>query len=259
MKFAARPVDRDGPEAEDQKAVVVRANLLLDLCANTGNSKEVFLVVVGKLQVLDFRRTEEEDSDDENEDGDDEPEPAQRVSQASLSSAKILLRLLALVQKRIRMKTPSRFLTSSLMSLLSMTTKASKQLPAGPLCDIVTQIVEFVASVTPSSTDSSADEDIAIQVKLIQAFITHGIEAFLTLPPDNATVAWWSSAWDHKVRPEKVVPKGHGDHGHGGAAALPDDTASRVAVGEVLVALLVSAEPFTSGSLFLTRISNSRL
>ncbi|KAK6543070.1 hypothetical protein TWF694_006994 [Orbilia ellipsospora] len=136
------------------------------------------------------------------------------------------------------MKIPSRFLVSSLMSLLSMTTKASRSLPTTPLCDIMDQIIEFVASVTPDP--KSSDADIPLQVKLIQAFITHGLEAFLTLPRDNATTIGWALAWDKKVRPEKVVPKytTKDGHTHPGAPTLTDSTQDKLAVGEVLVALL---------------------
>ncbi|KAK6359706.1 hypothetical protein TWF696_000848 [Orbilia brochopaga] len=240
LKFAARQVDRESEDAEEQKAVVVRANLLLDFCASHGNSKEAFLVITGKIKTLDFRRADEEDSDDEDED--EEPEAVtQRVSPAALSAAKVLLRLLTTVQMRLKMRTPSRFLATSLMSLLSMTTKASKSLPVGPLCDVMEQIIAFVASLTPKKEGLEAmDPDVPIQTKLIQAFITHGLEAFLTLPADNATVIGWSSAWDKRVRPEKVVPKGlTAEHNHGDKTPTqPDFTQTKVAVGEILVAFL---------------------
>ncbi|KAJ6260510.1 hypothetical protein Dda_4736 [Drechslerella dactyloides] len=253
LKFAARQVERESEDAEDQKAVVVRANLLLDYCAAHGNSKEAFLVVAGKIKTLDFRRADEDDSDDEDsdEDSDDEDDdaPPRKVSPAALSAAKILLRLLVTVQARLKMRTPSRFLATSLMSLLSMMTKASKSLPVGPLCDIMETIIAFVTTLTPKKEGLEAmDPDVPIQTKLIQAFITHGLEAFLTLPADNATVVGWSASWDKQVRPEKVVPKGmitsqtahdHGhDHDHAGAPTQPDDTQTKVAVGEILVAFL---------------------
>ncbi|EPS44728.1 hypothetical protein H072_1287 [Dactylellina haptotyla CBS 200.50] len=244
LKFAAIQVDRESEDAEDQKAVVVRANLLLDSCATVGNSKEVFLVITGRIKNLDFRATEDEDPDMEDDDDDDETgvtAPKQRFSPTALATAKILLRLLVMVQKRLKMNTPSKFLASSLMGLLSMTTKASRSLLTTPLCDIMDQIIEFVTSLTPDM--KSSDPDVPIQVKLIQAFITHGIEAFLTLPGDNATMIGWSSAWDKKIRPEKVVPK----HGTGGGHAHPglpglENAQDKLAVGEVLVAFLTLSD-----------------
>ncbi|KAF3914944.1 hypothetical protein ABW20_dc0109191 [Dactylellina cionopaga] len=246
LKFASRQVDREGDDAEDQKAVVVRANLLLENCANGGNSKEVFLVISGKIKNLDFRKVEEDSDSDEDDDDEEDYTPKQRVSPTALSTAKILLRLLGLVQRRLAMRTPSRFLATSLMSLLSMTTKAAKSLPTTPLCDIMDQIIEFVVSVTPAKPNStSSDVDIPIQIKLIQAFITHGIEAFLRLPKDNATVIGWSSAWDKKARPERVVPKGAAgaEHTHPGEPIPVDNAQDKLAVGEVLVAFLVSKIP----------------
>ncbi|KAK6345209.1 hypothetical protein TWF718_007136 [Orbilia javanica] len=242
LKFAARPVGKDSSDAEDQKAVAGRADLLLDQCAANGNSKEVFLVLTGKIKNLDFRKVpEEEDSDSEDgedEDGDEDFTPKQKVSPTALSTAKILLRLLVQVQKRLRMKTPSRFLATSLMSLLSMITKASKSLPLSPLCDTLGQIVEFVASLAPAKSDT--DVDIPIQVKLIQAFITHGVEAFLTLPRDNGTMIGWASAWDKKVRPERVVPKSSVDHTHAHPQGKgPTSNAQdKLAVGKVMAAFL---------------------
>ncbi|KAK6505132.1 hypothetical protein TWF481_007053 [Arthrobotrys musiformis] len=136
------------------------------------------------------------------------------------------------------MKTPSRFLATSLMSLLSMVTKASRSLPLPPLCDILGQIIEFVASLVPAKSDT--DADIPIQVKLIQAFITHGVEAFLTLPTDNGTMVGWASAWDKKVRPEKVIPQNSASHTHthpqGKGPA--DKTQEKLAIGQVMVAFL---------------------
>ncbi|KAF3939348.1 hypothetical protein ABW19_dt0205449 [Dactylella cylindrospora] len=249
LKFASRQVHRESKDAEAQKAVVMRANSLLDYCGNNGNSKEVFLVVAEKIKLLDFRRSGDdsdfEDGEDEEEDeGNEDIASKPRISGVSLSTAKTLLRLQALVQKRMRMKTPSRFLATSLMSLLSMTTKAARSLPIGPLCDVMNLIIEFVASITPTNIESPSDADVPIQIKLIQAFITHGIEAFLTLPADSVTTPGWASAWDKKVRPEKVVPKnlaaGHSHHNH--AASVPDDAQTKVAVGEVLVAFLTLSD-----------------
>ncbi|KAF3908615.1 hypothetical protein AA313_de0201205 [Arthrobotrys entomopaga] len=243
LKFAARQVDREGEDAEEQKAVVIRANLLLEFCASNGNSKEVFLVITGRIMNLDFRGTEEDfdledDEDDDEDEQDPDTAPKQRFSPTALATAKILLRLLTLVQKRLTMRIPSRFLVSSLMSLLSMTTKASRSLPTTPLCDIMDQIIEFVASVAPDP--KSSEPDTPIQVKLIQAFITHGLEAFLTLPRDNATMIGWARAWDNKARPEKVVPKytTKDGHAHPGIPTLTDSAQDNLAVGEVLVALL---------------------
>ncbi|RVD82626.1 uncharacterized protein DFL_007046 [Arthrobotrys flagrans] len=241
LKFAARPVGRDSPDAEDQKAVAVRADLLLDQCANNGNSKEVFLVVTGKIKNLDFRKVpEEEDSDSEDNEGEDDEDfaPKQKVSPTALSTAKILLRLLVQVQKRLKMKTPSRFLATSLMSLLSMITKASKSLPLTPLCDILDQIIEFVAPLAPAKSDT--DVDVPIQVKLIQAFITHGVESFLTLPKDDATMMEWASAWNKKVRPEKVVPKTSASHAHTHPQGKgPTNNAQdKLVIGQVMVAFL---------------------
>jgi hypothetical protein len=247
LPFAV-PQEPQSKEAEDAEstAVIKQANDMLDYLASNGNSKEVFLVVTGKIQSLDFRRPHDESDDEDEDDFDDEeddevPERDHKLSPAAFASAKVLLRLLSIIQKRIKTKKPSNFLTTSLLSLVSLITKASRSLPLSQLCEVIDLSIQFVETVIPKedTSDSAIAEDRPIQIKLIQAFITHSLESFLTLAKGHTTTLWWSAEWDEHIRPEKTVPSLIKEEYHGGTEAYRRGKDNRKTAQSVVNAILV--------------------
>src|SRR5207248_10975711 len=88
----------------------------------------------------------------------------------------ILIDLLKKIQPRIKTKKPSKFLSTSLISLLGVFISASGVLPTSKSCAILDEIHEFLQLVHPDEGDHASPEsssEFALQQKLLQAFNTH--------------------------------------------------------------------------------------
>ncbi|GIZ46971.1 hypothetical protein CKM354_001007300 [Cercospora kikuchii] len=145
-----------------------------------------------------------------------------------------LLSMLAILQTRIRTKAPSRFLSTTLQAILSSFSSAQSHRE-----EMVEAIVRLVKAVSGTSRptlptrkssgmlQSSAmakaqnaadpegpstveytDAEKAMQLKLLQSFITHVVEEYLlNLPPyDDVPGMGWCSRIMEKVHPERTIP-----------------------------------------------------
>ncbi|KAG8530247.1 uncharacterized protein KY384_004748 [Bacidia gigantensis] len=155
----------------------------------------------------------------------DRPETVDRIS--------ILLSMLAILHPRIKTKYPSRFLSTSLQSILlacssldgysaviELVLSFLKQLsgtkrPALPPRKSSASLATLQAAQSHSSapdpeanTDGIADGELEIQQRLMQSFLTFIAEVFLssaTLLEPNIGLSW-AERFHEKVQPQRIVP-----------------------------------------------------
>ncbi|KAL2075077.1 hypothetical protein VTL71DRAFT_19 [Oculimacula yallundae] len=186
----------------------------LDTIARLGNPREVVLKVTESLQLLDL----EEADEDEEEEGQDKDTTAGPSATEKFCT---LVNLLAILHPRIKTKNPSRFLSTSLMAILSS---------FRPSNEATLAVISFVHTISgkkrpslpgrssslniPSATSSSSgplapdpeaqDEEpteAAIQAKLLQSFVTHILEEYI-----NANTLDWAARLQEHFTPRMVVP-----------------------------------------------------
>lgn len=147
-----------------------------------------------------------------------------------------LLSMLAILHSRIKTKYPSRFLSTTLQAVLASFSNAPAHRE-----EMVEAIVNLVKSVTgiqrptlPSRKSSgmlksslmtsdvpaadpeaeasvdTSKEEVAMQTKLLQAFVTHVVEEYLVnFPPyDDVPGMAWCSRVMEKTHPERTIPDG---------------------------------------------------
>lgn len=183
----------------------------LNTIARLGNPREVVLKVTEALQLLDW------DEEDETEEQDalqkDVPTTAQRYC--------TLVNLLSILLPRIKTQYPSRFLSTSLISLLgsfrplpdttlavislvhTVSGKRRPPLPGRKSSSNVLQKAtgEKVETAPDPEAQSRVDpKESAIQKKLLQSFVTHVLEEFM-----NANSLEWSARLQEHYNPEKIV------------------------------------------------------
>jgi hypothetical protein len=183
------------------------AEQCLNTIARLGNPREVVLKVTEALHLLEL------DSADTNEEASGSSDPT------AIDKFCILLSLLSIVHPRIKTKYPSRFLSTSLMAILS-TFRPSNQATLAVISFVHTisgtkrpplpgrkssaKIPTTTSTSDPSAPDPEAqDEDpkeAAIQAKLLQSFVTHILEDYV-----NTNTLEWAARLQESFEPEKVV------------------------------------------------------
>jgi hypothetical protein len=214
----------------------------LTTIARLGNPREVVLKVTEALQILDMDSVEEDTSDDVAK----EPTDVDRFC--------ILINLLSILHPRIKTKYPSRFLSTSLMAILSafrpssqatlavisfVHTISGKKRP--PLPGRKSSLKIPTAPPNGANTDTSAPDpeaqeedpqEAAIQQRLLQSFVTHILEDYV-----NQNSLEWAARLQESFEPKKVVP------GKSLAEAFKEDpvlvTRDTIA-GQLVVRILIS-------------------
>lgn len=185
------------------------AEKCLNTIARLGNPREVVLKVIEALQFLYAH-----DEDEGEEDGTEPTGPS------TVDRFCILVNLLSILHPRIKTKYPSRFLSTSLMAILSAYRPSNQATLA---------IINFVHAVsgtkrpplpgrksslnipviqkdpsTASAPDPEAQEEdpkeAAIQKKLLQSFVTHVLEEYI-----NANTLEWATRLQESFNSERVV------------------------------------------------------
>ncbi|KAI4101170.1 MAG: hypothetical protein LQ345_007424 [Seirophora villosa] len=222
--------------------------------ARLGNPREVVLKVTELLEGLRIRDTNEEDQE-ENED--QEVVESSLQSQAEQSSGGTtdktstsphhdsptskdrtaqfcaLLDMLAILHPRIKTKYPSRFLSTSLQSVLSAYPTLMNDDEATDA--VLSFIKSFAGSKRPrlpprkssthisvqaeqgplsapdpeASEEPAAPEEQALQQRLLQSFLTFAAEVYMSALPsdDDEVVAMaWSSRLEEQVHPKRNIP-----------------------------------------------------
>ena len=183
------------------------AEQCLNTIARLGNPREVVLKVTEALQLLEL------DSADDAVEVDSKSEPT------VIDKFCILLNLLSIVHPRIKTKYPSRFLSTSLMAILStfrpsnqatlavisfVHTISGKKRPPLPGRKSSAKIPTTATPSDPSAPDPEAqDEDpkeAAVQTKLLQSFVTHTLEDYV-----NTNTLEWAARLQEYFEPDKVV------------------------------------------------------
>lgn len=223
----------------------------LQTVARLGNPREVVLKVTEALRMLDFdgegRAYGEQISSEEEVDGDEDDTESEAAPQTNAAKREIseqvllaahqfntLLSMLSILHPRIKTKSPSRFLSTSLQAVLASFSGASNHvdLLVWSVQDFLSVIISakpdsHAPAVPPRTTSNSGDnnvhpsartvdaqtanpgsQDAAIQQKLLQTFTTHAVQVFAPfLPPMHDVPGYgWSKQVFEKLNPEKVAP-----------------------------------------------------
>ncbi|KAI4167869.1 MAG: hypothetical protein LQ348_007596 [Seirophora lacunosa] len=222
--------------------------------ARLGNPREVVLKVT---EILEGLRTRDTTDDDQEEDEDQEVVESSLQSQAEQSSGGTtdktstsphhdtptsrdrtaqfcaLLDMLAILHPRIKTKYPSRFLSTSLQSVLSAYPTLMNEDEATDA--VLSFIKSFAGSKRPrlpprkssshisvqaeqgplsapdpeASEEPAAPEEQALQQRLLQSFMTFAAEVYMSaLPSDDEEVVAmaWSSRLEEQVHPKRNIP-----------------------------------------------------
>ena len=177
---------------------------------------------------VDPRNVQEEQQDDRrNEEGLHYP-PSKALRFC------VLLEMLAVLHPRIKTKYPSRFLSTSLQAILPAYAQLADSTDAFEA--VVGLMKELSGSRRPrlpprkasshipisedgkpqsapdpeAQSEAMTSEEIKLQLRLLQSFLTYVIEAYMSALSSNEDVVGmeWSSRLQEKLHPEKVVP-GH--------------------------------------------------
>ncbi|TVY39338.1 hypothetical protein LOCC1_G005103, partial [Lachnellula occidentalis] len=212
------------------------AEKCLSSIARLGNPREVVLKVTESLHILDLDAVEEghgvQDEDDKaakeedntaGEEGKIENTEKSTPEPTNVDKFCVLVNLLAILHPRIKTKYPSRFLSTSLMSILAAfrpsnqatlaviafvhTISGKKRPPLpGRQSSLNLSITATNASGSdPSAPDPEAHEDAdpqegAIQTKLLQSFVTHILQDYA-----NTNSLEWAARLQELFDPTKVV------------------------------------------------------
>jgi len=183
----------------------------LSTIARLGNPREVVLKVTEALQLLDLEETEANDEGKEK---------AVTAEPTSIDKFCTLIDLLSILHPRIKTKYPSRFLSSSLMAILSsfrpanqatlavisfVHTISGKKRPPLPGRKSSLSIHKVTDGTSgESAPDPEAQEEdpqeAAIQAKLLQSFVTYILEEYI-----NSNTLEWAARLQESFEPEKVV------------------------------------------------------
>ncbi|KAE9373974.1 DUF1760-domain-containing protein [Stipitochalara longipes BDJ] len=180
--------------------------------ARLGNPREVVLKVTEALQLLEL------DSEDEEKPG---GKPAEGSEPTPVDRFCTLVNLLSILHPRIKTKYPSRFLSTSLMAILSafrpsnqatlavisfVHTISGKKRPSlpGRKSSLKIPTVPDISQAGTSAPDPEAQEEdpkeAAIQAKLLQSFVTHILEEYI-----NGNTLEWAARLQESFEPSKVV------------------------------------------------------
>lgn len=189
--------------------------------ARLGNPREVVLKVTESLHILDLDASAEDDVADE-ETAEEDKKNGTEAEPTSIDKFCTLVNLLAILHPRIKTKYPSRFLSTSLMSILAafrpsnqatlavisfVHTISGKKRPPLPGRQSSLSISRTLsgAQSDPSAPDPEAHEDpepqeAAIQNKLLQSFVTHVLQDYVNTNPLE-----WAARLQESFEPTKVV------------------------------------------------------
>jgi hypothetical protein len=200
------------------------AEKCLGSIARLGNPREVVLKVTESLHILDLDAVEEKHNavEEDNAAGDEgKKEYAEAAEPTSIDKFCVLVNLLAILHPRIKTKYPSRFLSTSLMSILAafrpsnqatlavisfVHTISGKKRPPLPGRQSSLSIKTLNGSQSEmSAPDPEAHEDAdpqegAIQTKLLQSFVTHILQDYA-----NTNSLEWAARLQESFAPTKVV------------------------------------------------------
>jgi hypothetical protein len=189
------------------------AEKCLTAIARLGNPREVVLKVTEALQLLEL--------DTKDKEGKPEGEKAEQSESTPVDRFCTLISLLSILHPRIKTKYPSRFLSTSLMAILSTfrpsnqatlavisfvhTISGKKRPPLpGRKSSMKIPTIPNDTQVGTSAPDPEAQEEdpqeAAIQAKLLQSFVTHVLEEYV-----NANPLEWAARLQESFDPSKVV------------------------------------------------------
>lgn len=192
------------------------AEQCLGTIARLGNPREVILKVTEAMQTLDL------DSEGSKEDNGGTSSAQQLAEPMEVDKFCTLVNLLSILHPRIRTQFPSRFLSTSLMGILSayrpsnqatvavtsfVRTISGQKRPAlpGRKSSMKIPTASTGSDSDPSAPDPEAQaeqpDDAAIQNKLLQSFITHILEDYV-----NSNPLEWAARLQESFEPNKVVP-----------------------------------------------------
>lgn len=216
--------------------------------ARLGNPREVVLKVTEALRLVDFSAIEQEEDDDdealaratdnailsdeESVTGESSVEHAHTSSKAPLPIVQFeaLLSMLSVLHPRIKTKFPSRFLSTSLQSVLSAYGEAGPS--TGELTPAVTKFIKTLSgtkrphlpprtssfSLSSSNNTAPAPDPEAskespspaednLQKRLLQSFLTHVLEDYMdSFSFDDTPGLSWASRVHEKLHPERNIP-----------------------------------------------------
>lgn len=167
--------------------------------------------------------------------------PSLHISSKVCLQTDTLLSLLPILHPRIETKYPSRFLSLTLQTVLARYTDTTRLLPSSHVDEITRSIVRHIGALSDktrpalpprqSSRDDSSGapivpdpegeingkatdrrpskEEFGIQKRLLQSFITHVVEEYLSSinPVNDVPGLAWSVRFQEKAHPEKIVPE----------------------------------------------------
>ena len=185
----------------------------LTTIARLGNPREVVLKVTEALQLLELATEDQEEKP--------EGETAEGSESTSVDRFCTLIGLLSILHSRIKTKYPSRFLSSSLMAILSAfrpsnqatlavisfvhTISGKKRPPLpGRKSSLKVPAIATESQAGTSAPDPEAQEEdpkeAAIQARLLQSFVTHILEEYV-----NANSLEWAARLQEAFEPSRVV------------------------------------------------------
>jgi hypothetical protein len=222
--------------------------------ARLGNPREVILKVTESLRLIEYDHVDDDDDTDAPPQGADSntyplktaapqegttaPTQAQELPPPlplPVQQFVALLSMLAILQTRIKTKSPSRFLSTTLQAILASFSNAGTY--REEMIEAIVKLVKAVSGVQrpalPSRKSSgmsipvamteasnAADpegpnvveytaEEKAMQMRLLQAFITHVLEEYMLnlAPYDQVPGMAWCSRIMERVHPERTVPE----------------------------------------------------
>jgi hypothetical protein len=185
----------------------------LTTIARLGNPREVVLKVTEALQLLELATEDQEEKP--------EGETAEGSESTSVDRFCTLIGLLSILHSRIKTKYPSRFLSSSLMAILSafrpsnqatlavisfVHTISGKKRPPLPgrqsslkVPAIATESQAGISAPDPEAQEEDPKEA-AIQARLLQSFVTHILEEYV-----NTNSLEWAARLQEVFEPSRVV------------------------------------------------------
>ncbi|KAL0254633.1 YAP1-binding protein 1 [Diplodia seriata] len=216
--------------------------------ARLGNPREVVLKVTEALRLIDFAAIEQDEEDDDETlaraadnaiISDDESVAGESSADHATSSKdplqimqfNALLSMLSVLHPRIRTKYPSRFLSTSLQAVLSAYDESGPY--AGQLTPAVTTFLKTLSGtkrphlpprtssfsvsgsnrVAPApdpeaSKEPPAPAEDGLQKKLLQSFLTHVLEDYMSSFSafDDVPALSWSSRVHERLHPERIIP-----------------------------------------------------
>jgi len=228
--------------------------------ARLGNPREVILKVTESLRLIDYDGLGDDAADDDTtdararSDSNTYPLKTEKTQDAGGSSAQMvevppplplpvsqfmaLLSMLAILHQRVKTKSPSRFLSTTLQAILASFSNSSSHreemveaivdtvkavtgnkrptLPARSSSGVIPKAKAVQADSGPAAdpeeekdSDVTSSEESAMTKKLLQSFVTHILEEYLLNFSDYDDVPGmaWCSRIMEKAQPQRTIPE----------------------------------------------------